>query len=185
MKAVEWLSKLIGRSDQQSDKLFYFIDRDVIYFTEKVLSEYGKLPQPNEGLVYWCGNREKNKVNITSAIAPETDSSPTQVSTSYNSNAQFVRALSENNIIHIGQVHSHPGTWVDHSEGDDRWAPFKIRGLLSIVIPVYGKVGMQPLYKCGVHRFDGKDFNRLSINYVKKHFTVAKGSRSILKDFRT
>lgn len=184
MKAPEWLSKLISRSEAQHDKLFYTIDREVIRFTEKVLAEYGQPPHPNEGLVYWCGKREKNKISITGAIAPKTISSPYKVSTTYESNAQFINQLSDNAVIQIGQVHSHPGTWVDHSDGDDQWAPFKVKGLLSIVIPSYGMSGMLPLILCGIHRFDGDQFIRLSSHYVKRRFKIVKGKSTLLKDLR-
>jgi hypothetical protein len=65
----------------------------------------------------------------------------------------MIQVLGKHDMIHLGQIHSHPGSWVDHSEGDDEHAAFKINGLLSLVVPAYCKDGMMPIETCGVHRF--------------------------------
>ena len=41
----------------------------------------------------------------------------------------------------IGQVHSHPGRFVGHSDGDDERALMPYDGFLSIVVPHYGRRG--------------------------------------------
>lgn len=154
------------------DNKKYIIPKQVITDSQKVLREYASLEPSNEGLVYWGGTKNEQIVTVTTVIAPKTDSSYGRVSTSYKSNSKFVQALNEKKIVYIAQVHSHPTTWVDHSEGDDAWAPFKIDGLLSIVVPTYGKNGILPLTKCGVHRFEKTHFERLPRKYVKKHFVI-------------
>lgn len=78
----------------------------------------------------------------------------------------------KNKAIEIAQVHSHPSDWVDHSEGDDLWASFKIEGLVSIVVPNYCKDGMLPLTNCGVHRYINGNFIRLSKKYITSHFRL-------------
>jgi len=178
-----WL-KNIFKPEKFPDQLQYIVDRDVIEFTEKILLDYGQKKPSNEGLVYWCGKKDKSRIYINSVIAPKADSYESRVSTNYESNARFVRELSKNKIIQIGQVHSHPGEWVGHSQGDDEWAAFKVKGLLSIVVPSYAEAGMLPLHKCGIHRFDDNKFIRLSDKYVKKRFKIVNNASHILIDLR-
>ena len=89
-----------------------------------------------------------------------------------------------NNTIEIAQVHSHPSDWVDHSEGDDLWASFKIEGLVSIVIPNYCKGGMLPLTNCGVHRYINGNFIRLSEKYITSHFRLVNNEKADFVDLR-
>lgn len=117
-------------------------------------------------------------------IAPCADSDIGRVSISNRSNFDFVRALNRHNHIHIAQVHSHPGSWVDHSPGDDKLAAFKREGLLSIVIPKYCINGMFPLVRCGVHRYTNGTFVRLSPKYITTNFKISEGMVSLLQDFR-
>lgn len=172
----EWLSffRFFNRKRiTPIDNLAYEINSGVIKITTQILKQYGQLP--HEGLVFWAGQTLDNKVKITHVIAPETDSSEGRVTVPHSSIYHVVRALSSNKVIHIGQVHSHPGKWVNHSGGDDEWAPFKRQGLISIVVPSYGFNGMLPLKKPGVHRYQENQFIRLSNKYINKHFTVVVG----------
>ncbi len=180
---VEWLNNIL-KSEKFSDQLHYFVDRKVIDFTEDILLGYRKRKPSHEGLVYWCGKRDGKKVYVNSVIAPKTISSPGRVSTTYESNAKFVRLLSKNKIVQIAQVHSHPSTWVGHSDGDNKFAAFKVKGLLSIVVPSYGKDGMLPFQECGMHLFTGKKFIKLSNQYVKKRFKIIEKSYQLLADLR-
>ena len=174
------------RKEQQSpkDKITYIIPQSVIRNTENVLLEYAKMKPSNEGFVYWGGVVDGTVISISLVIAPETESSYGRVSTSNRSNFDVVRALSANKVIEIAQVHSHPSDWVDHSEGDDEWASFKIEGLVSIVVPQYCKKGMLPLTSCGIHRYTNSDFIRLSKKYVTEHFKIINGSNSDFVDLR-
>ena len=165
---------LLGKKRDIYDKTTYIISEQVIKYTEQVLLEYASMKPSNEGLVYWGGCVDKNTITISTVIAPKTESSSGRVSTSYKSNFDFVIALNEREIIEIAQVHSHPGSWVDHSDGDSEWAPFKSEGLISIVVPNYGSKGMLPLTRCGVHRYSNEKFIRLSNHYIENHFKIKK-----------
>ncbi|OMP31904.1 Mov34/MPN/PAD-1 family protein [Mangrovimonas sp. DI 80] len=155
------------------DNFLYKISSNVISFTEKVLSEYGNLKPSNEGFVFWAGTICENTFIINTVIAPETDSDERRVTILPMENFYYVKELSNLDVIHIGQVHSHPEDWVGHSEGDDEWAPFKNDGMISIVVPSYCENGMMPLRTCGVHRFQNGNFYRLTDGYVDEHFEVS------------
>lgn len=169
------------------DHFTYIITNGIIELTEYVLKQYGALS--HEGLVYWAGEIHEETITITHVIAPETDSSEGRVTILPESNFYVVKALSNNRIIHIGQVHTHPGSWVDHSNGDDEWASFKREGLISLVVPRYCRTGMLPISISGVHRFQSSQFMRLSNKYVNRHFKIIEGDGEIIdlrnkNDFR-
>ena len=166
--------KTLYKKKSPTDKIIYIIPEKAIEYTEKVLCEYGNMSDPNEGLVYWGGHVDKTTITISAVIAPKVESAPGRVSTSHRSNFDFVTTLNEKKIIQIAQVHSHPGDWVDHSEGDSKWAAFKSEGLISIVVPNYCKHGMLPLIKCGIHRFRKEKFTRLLDRDIKTHFRIDK-----------
>jgi hypothetical protein len=44
------------------------------------------------------------------------------------------------------------------------------QGFLSIVVPYHGREGMGDLTACGVHRFEGRRFRRLSAPEVRATF---------------
>ena len=170
----EWLNLLFWKNRPTRitprDNKRYFISKKVIEDTEHILLEYRNIIPSNEGMVFWAGIKYEDCFEVKAVIVPETTSLPGRVTVPPESNFHVVRCLSSNGLIQLGQVHSHPGAWVDHSEGDDEWASFKRDGLLSIVVPSFGGGGMVPLKKCGVHRFDSGRFIRLSNKYVKNHF---------------
>lgn len=171
----EWLSLINFKRSKRltpKDQIIYNVSHKVVSSTIEVLNEYGSIS--HEGLVYWAGYQDKHNVKITTVIAPETESAESRVTVPSKSNFYVVKTLSKNRILHIGQVHSHPGSWVDHSYGDDEWASFKRHGLLSLVVPRYCMEGMLPFHKCGIHRFVEDKFLRLSDRYIKQHFRIVE-----------
>lgn len=167
------------------DHFNYYIPRQVIEDTEQILSDFSSKRYPCEEIVYWAGVREGSKSIVRLVVAPDAKTDSGRAIVSHDANFYFVKALSVRNFVQIAQVHTHPSSWVGHSMGDSKHAAFKVRGLLSIVVPVYCKKGMLPLEKrCGVHRFDGDRFIRLTQKYVGKHFHILNNEESEIKDLR-
>lgn len=166
------------------DNLLYLLPLEVISHTERILSEYGRKKPPHEGLVYWGGKKESERITVSTVIAPKTVSDYGRVSTSPRSNFDVVRLLNKHNVIQIAHVHSHPGTWIDHSLGDDDLAAFKVNGLVSIVVPRYCHRGMMPLSSCGIHRYTDGKFIRLSLDYIKSHFRIENSEGLVFEDLR-
>lgn len=159
---------------RDKNHIVYRIPKSVISDTVKVLQDYASLGLSHEGLVYWGGTVNDKQIHVSAVFAPKADSTEGSVSTSHASNFIFVKELNTRNLVQVAQVHSHPGTFVEHSEGDDMWAPFKAEGLVSIVVPNYGKTGMLPLHKCGVHLYKNNSFHRLSNKQIRKQFEIVK-----------
>lgn len=161
----------------------YIISGEVLSATEKVLSDYGYKKPSTEGLVYWGGTRDNDITYIDMLIAPFCETGPERVSVSQYSNSIVVKHLCDNKRVQIAQVHSHPSNWVGHSLGDDKLAPFKVTGLLSIVVPSYGLKGMKPLINCGFHIYLD-DFYRIPRKVVSKIFEISESGKHIIIDFR-
>lgn len=166
------------------DDLEYIIPLQAIKDTEKILKVYGSIEPSNEGLVYWAGTRDESLVKISLVIAPKTDSDYGSITTSNRSNFDVVKIFSESKTVHIGQVHSHPGDWIDHSPGDDEYASFKTEGLLSVVVPNYCQNSFLPMTNCGFHRYHNGKFIRFSDNYVLNHFRIDDTKKSDFIDLR-
>lgn len=185
MAGYKWLPKRLKKFNPK-DGLHYSVTKDVIDYTIKILKEYGARVYPAEGLVYWAGTVSGDIINITTAIAPQTDSSSYGIKTSNEFNARFVEFICDQGLEYFAQVHSHPGKWVNHSDVDNEETAFRSEGLVSIVVPSYGADGMLPLTMCGIHRYSNGKFIRLNEKYIKKHFSVTTRqiNNSVLKDLR-
>ena len=162
----------------------YYIPRKVITDTEAMLLDFPSKYNPHEMIVYWAGIREKNKSMVNLVIVPNAKTNFNGVIVSQEANFHFVKSLSSRRLVQIAQVHTHPTSWIGHSPGDSKYAAFKVKGLLSIIVPSFCRKGMLPLEKCGVHRFDGKKFVRLPNRYVKNHFHILNYEESELEDLR-
>jgi hypothetical protein len=79
----------------------------------------------------------------------------------------------------LGQAHSHPGSYVRHSDVDDRDTFAQFPGALSVVVPYFGWYGAD-LAWCGVHRHLDGGFRRINADRVGEHLVVLPGER----DFR-
>ena len=161
---------------KRKNHIVYKIPESVIDDTVKVLQDYASLGLSHEGLVYWCGVIHDKQIYISAVFAPKADSTEGSVSTSHASNFVFVKELCARDLVQIAQVHSHPSTSVGHSEGDDILTSFKAEGLVSIVVPNYGKYGMLPLHKCGIHLYRNDSFHRFSNKQIRKQFKIVKTS---------
>jgi len=183
----EWIRKFSKKEKKvvPESATFYVIPEEVINYTLQVLKGYGSLPEPAEGVVYWAGTIDSDKRIISAVVVPQIIPSRYGFSTSHDTNAKFVEFIRSQGLVYLCQVHSHPGSNVNHSTTDDKETAFRREGLISIVIPSFGNVGMKPFTICGVHIFTKGSFFRIKNAYVKKHFKVPQlNSPIITKDLR-
>jgi hypothetical protein len=126
----------------------------------------------HERVVYWAGKQGVDHLVITTGIAPHAVTSRGSFRTSARANADMIGVLAARGIEIIAQVHTHPGDYVDHSEGDNEDALMPFQGFLSVVVPSYARRGVWPLTRCGVHRFEHGNFRRLSSGEVACTFRL-------------
>ncbi len=80
----------------------------------------------------------------------------------------------------LGQAHSHPVSGVRHSETDDQETFASFDGVISVVVPHFGREGIE-LETCGIHRHTGGAFQYIESSEISDHISVLPGEA----DFRT
>jgi hypothetical protein len=152
----------------------------VIHITDALLARTGELlasfakRRPSEGVVYWFGLESGNMSVVTTLVVPDAEARAGCVSTSSEANAEALTALVGTPLVLIGQAHSHPGDDVRHSEVDDRDTFARFDGAISVVVPYFGRSGVN-LVRCGVHRHEGGVFRPVRRDEVSRHLVVLPG----------
>jgi hypothetical protein len=157
----------------------------VVYVTTTLLEETARLLvsfaeiEDSEGVVYWFGLQHDDQAVVTTLVVPNADTTGGRVSTSAATNAEALGAIVGTPLVLIGQAHSHPFEYVRHSSVDDRDTFAQFPGAVSVVVPFFGREGMD-LSICGVHRHIEGSFRRIRPSQTHKHIRVLPG----LEDFR-
>lgn len=128
--------------------------------------------RPSEGVVYWFGIDQGRTAVVTTLIVPDADTTGGVVRTSARANADAIGIIVGTPLVYIGQAHSHPGPHVGHSHVDDSDTFARCDGILSIVVPWFGRYGFI-LGECGVHRHIGGRFRR--VEHVGDHIRIVPG----------
>jgi hypothetical protein len=121
-----------------------------------------------ERIIYWAGVKRDDVWMATTVIRPDAKLTRGSFDTTPDANAKVIQYVSAHGLAFLGQVHTHPSQWVDHSGGDDRDAFMPKENSISIVVPHYGRSGMRPLQTCGVHRYEGGRFRRLAAREIEE-----------------
>lgn len=133
--------------------------------TERLLRTYGG-GDDHEGIVYLGGLEMMGGAIALTALSPRARTTRGSFTTDTDANTDVVIALGQLGLSLVGQVHSHPGAWVDHSDGDDDGALVRFEGYWSLVVPLFARDGMRPIERCGVHIFRSGCFRRLTASAV-------------------
>jgi hypothetical protein len=157
------------------------IQESVVIATAKFLRSSRSRWSRHEGVVYWAGQECGLQWLITTCIAPEAKTTRGSFHVTAGSNARVVALLAELKLQILAQVHSHPGTWIEHSGGDDIGAFMPYEDYLSVIVPEYCRRGLWPLTRCGVHRFQGGGFVRLSDSEIDNNFGILPVSCDLRK----
>ena len=109
---------------------------------------------------------------VTTVIKPHAATTPSSFRTSAEHNARVIEFLSHAGLVLLGQVHTHGGKYVNHSAGDDQDAFMPKENLMSWVVPYYGRQGMRPLNRCGIHRYECGHFRRLETREIDSEVCI-------------
>jgi hypothetical protein len=176
------VNRFVGQSspvNQQHHASNYpsiYLSQQVIIDTAKLLRTYGTQEMSHEGIVYWAGVACERCWVITTAFAPVANTTYGSYKTDLISNAIMISRLNEMRLRLIAQVHSHPGDWVGHSDGDNLGAFMPYDGFYSVVVPSYAKQGLLPLTNCGFHRYEKIRFRELSPTEIVSTFAILPSS---------
>lgn len=127
----------------------------VVTATESSLVQQKGPDGPHEGMVFWGGRESPGQTSYLAAATPETESGWGHVRANESQVSAVVQAFRRAGLGLLAQVHSHPGRDARHSIGDDEMIFMPFEGMVSIVVPLYGRTGMRPLSKCGIHQYRG------------------------------
>lgn len=148
------------------------ITAGLIEATGRLLRQARTGRRRHEGIVYWAGLGVQQESIVTTCIAPRATTTPGSFRVSFEANATVVSALCQLELVLLAQIHSHPGSFVDHSCGDDLGAFMPFEGFLSIIVPDFCRRDPWPLTTCGVHQFAAGAFRRLTNPQIERTFRV-------------
>ena len=146
----------------------------------RALSECLKEMEPdgrlgNEGIVLWLGSVVDGVATLSHLVAlrgPNIRKTPLQIQIDpelFNEVSIFAESK---DLILIGQIHSHPGTFTDLSATDIKYGvstPY----YLSLVAPHYAQDPRTTWQACGVHLYEPKKgFRRLRSSEVANRITL-------------
>lgn len=117
-----------------------------------------------EGVALWLGRRFAGVVTVTHVIGlrgPGVIKRPDYLSISAELLDDVADVAIERGVYLVGQIHSHPGSWVDLSEADKRYG-IQAPGYLSVVAPYFARDPATPPGRCGFHVFDRGYWRRLT-----------------------
>ncbi len=122
----------------------------------------------NEGLAFWFGVEDKNNLvvsHIVEVFGSGFITTPLHMSLSSNAMIKLTNLAEELGVFLIGQIHSHPGNFIDLSEVDKRLG-IRIQDYLSVVCPYYAQRDMADLNEFGFHVFENNSYRRMPNNEV-------------------
>src|SRR5258708_929140 len=125
-----WRRRKISREPEPSSLSPIWVSTQLLDRTANVLSASGDGREAHEGVAYWAGRRAGGECFVTTCIAPTATTTYGSFDTSAHANANVVMYLASAGLELIGQVHSHPTRFVDHSDGDDERALMPYEGFL-------------------------------------------------------
>ena len=131
----------------------FLIETNLLVATEAALRTFRGPAGPHEGIVFWGGKELEGLTLYTTAVIPHAIHTKGSVQCDEAAIREVVRALRPHGLGLLAQIHSHPGGDARHSHGDDDMILLPFEGMLSIVVPWYGRDGMHPLSTCGIHQF--------------------------------
>lgn len=143
----------------------------VIFDTTAFLRQAG---QKNcEGRVYWLGKEENGAVRLTRIAIPQQVARRTiygvSVTVPQSANIEIARDLKPGEYI-VAKVHSHPNR--AYNSDVDKANPFlRHDGSISIIVPNFGRAGMDKLCNCAVCVFTEGKWHDLTSEQVKCYFS--------------
>lgn len=168
--------KLVDTMEFRESSLFYsdlkgkfVISKHLIMQTIEVL----RARKNQEELVFWAGRQLGELTIFLSVVAPKTERTAQSVFVSEKEAGIASKAARKNNVVILAQIHSHPGRYTWHSDGDDHLILFPYEGMLSIVVPSYG-VNAEALSQFSVHQFQNGKWILCTQGSVEKNLQVTE-----------
>lgn len=139
---------------------------------ERLLPSYRDPLGDHEGIVFLLGRQLGELTVLTSTLAPQATTTSGSVRCSSEQMGEATLAARAAGLGLLAQLHSHPADWTQHSVGDDSMVFMPFEGMLSIVAPWYGRVGLRPLQNLGVHQYQDSRWVEADPDSVRESFRI-------------
>ncbi len=156
-----------------SQELNWALPADLLATSIEIMRPHGRLG--NEGLALWLGRLDGHQARVTHVVAPRGAgfrSSPLQLKLSWAAMARLTDLADTLGTYLVGQIHSHPGTFVDLSDVDEKYG-VRCQDYLSLVCPHYAQRPVAKIEECGVHVFDHGNYRRLHTTEVARRIAIS------------
>lgn len=154
---------------------------DLLNESVNVMRPHGRVG--NEGLALWLGKADANRVTVTHLVSLRGAgfrTSPLQLRLSWNAMSQLTDLADKLGTYLVGQIHSHPGRFIDLSDVDQEYG-IRCQDYLSVVCPHYAQRDVSRIQECGVHLFDKGFYRRFGAAEVQRRINVTVATVDILE----
>ena len=137
------------------------LPQDLLAESIEVMAPHGR--RGNEGLSLWLGTELGTLTCVTHMVelrGPGFMAAPQQLRISLSGMSALTDLADQLNVYLVGQIHSHPGYFVDLSHVDKAYG-IRIPGYLSLVCPHYAQFATTRLDHCGAHVFERGEYRRM------------------------
>lgn len=134
----------------------FAVSGDALQAAATLLQTYRGPDGDHEGIGFLLGFETPTRTLLTTFVAPTADHRPGYVMCSREAVLRIVDWAHARGLSLLAQVHSHPGACTWHSDGDDDMVFMPFEGMLSIVVPHYGRASLVPLSGMGVHQYQDR-----------------------------
>ncbi len=157
----------------------WYIPKDLLTESIAIMRPHGRFG--NEGLALWFGSEEGAYSKITHVISvsgPGFRTTPLYMSLSLRAMSVLTDLAEKLDAFLIGQIHSHPGQFLDLSDLDKEQG-IRIPGYLSVVCPYYAQKDIAGFGDCGIHLFEERYYRRLPSDEIRRRLIV--GNTNVTK----
>lgn len=162
-------------------QLTWAIPTDLLDKSVQVMRPHGRAG--NEGLALWLGKADGSCATVTHLISLRGDgfrTSPLQLRLSWNAMSRLTDLADECGTYLVGQIHSHPGRFIDLSDVDEKYG-VRCQDYLSVVCPHYAQHPVSGIQECGVHVFDAGHYRRLDAKEVEHRIDIVRAMVTVIE----
>lgn len=133
----------------------------------------------NEGLALWLGTTDAaTRATVTHVVEVSGAgfvTSPQYLALSFRALAALTELAERLGVYLVGQIHSHPGRFIDLSPIDIAQG-IRVPNYLSLVCPYYAQRARTSLDECGIHVFESGNFRRLPRPEARRRIVIDETS---------
>ena len=155
-------------------KMTWSLPVDLLETSVEVMRPHGRMG--NEGLALWLGKTDGSHARVTHLLSLHGDgfqTSPLQLRLSWNAMSMLTDLADKLDAYLVGQIHSHPGNFIDLSEVDQVYG-IRCQNYLSVVCPHYAQRAIGGIHECGVHMFDRGHYRRLAASEAFRRIEISR-----------